>query len=119
MKLLGRFFSIPEYSRVDRTDWQNELFRNAALYQTDLNVSGGTEFANYMFSLGYADQEAIVLGADYSRYTMRLATDFQVGSRVKIGQNFNLSYSNRYEVSRRWKGSYGQQFIAYGTLRSR
>jgi TonB-dependent starch-binding outer membrane protein SusC len=93
-EVIGPVLYNQQYSRVDRTDWQDQVFQDATTYQANLDVSGGTEYANYMFSLGYADQEAIVRGADYSRYTMRLATDFQVGSRVKLGQNFNLSYAD-------------------------
>lgn len=87
-----------EYSRVTRTDWQDVVFRNADLYQADLSVSGGGEDANYLFSMGYADQEAIVIGADFTRYTIRLASDFQLGEHITIGENMNLLYTTRHDV---------------------
>ncbi len=87
------------YSRVDRTDWQDVVFRNADLYQADLSVSGGGENANYLFSMGYADQEAIVIGADFTRYTIRLASDFQLGDHISIGENMNLAYTTRHDAA--------------------
>lgn len=83
------------YSKVDRTNWQDEVFRNANLYQADMSMSGGGENANYLFSMGYADQEAITIGTDFSRYTIRLASDFQFSDKIKVGENMNLMYTNR------------------------
>ena len=75
-----------DYSRVDRTDWQDVVFRNASLYQADMSVSGGGENANYLFSMGYANQEAIIIGNDMKRYTIRMASDFRLGNKIKIGE---------------------------------
>ena len=110
-EVVGANLLNENYSRVDRTDWEDEVFRGADLYQADLSVGGGTEFSNYMFSMGYADQEAIVIGGNYTRYTMRLATDFKIGNRIEVGQNFNASYANRRDI-----GGAGRNYIT-GALR--
>ena len=83
------------YSRVDRTDWQDEVFKNANLYQADMSVSGGGENANYLFSFGYSDQEAIVIENDLKRYTIRMASDFKLAEKITIGENMNLMYTTR------------------------
>ncbi|HKJ79420.1 MAG TPA: SusC/RagA family TonB-linked outer membrane protein, partial [Prolixibacteraceae bacterium] len=87
-----------EYSRISRTDWQDVVSRNAELYQADMSVSGGGENANYLFSMGYADQEAIVIGADFTRYTIRLASDFKLNDHISIGENMNILYTTRHDV---------------------
>ncbi|BBE16328.1 TonB family protein [Aquipluma nitroreducens] len=86
-----------DYSRVTRTDWQDELFKNASLYEADFSIRGGSETSNVFFSLGYSSSEPIVYGGDFARYTMRLASDFKIGKRIKIGENINFSYVNRDE----------------------
>ena len=110
-EVVGSVVLNETYSGVNRTNWQDVVFRDASLYQANLNIGGGSEMANYMFSFSYADQEAIVIGSDFSRYTMRIATDFKIGEKIKIGENLNLSYTNRNDV-----GGAGRDFIT-GALR--
>lgn len=58
------------------TDWQDLVFNNdAPVMNHQFSVSGGTKSVNYLFSLGYYDQEGIVGGnfdrSDYQRFSLR------------------------------------------------
>ena len=58
------------------TDWQKEVFNNnAPVMNHQVSVSGGSSRVNYLFSVGYYDQEGIIGGnfdrSDYQRFTLR------------------------------------------------
>lgn len=58
------------------TDWQEEVFNNnAPVMNHQVSVSGGSSRVNYLFSVGYYDQEGIIGGnfdrSDYQRFTLR------------------------------------------------
>lgn len=58
------------------TDWQKEVFNNnAPVMNHQVSVSGGSTRVNYLFSVGYYDQEGIIGGnfdrSDYQRFTLR------------------------------------------------
>ncbi|MCF0071727.1 TonB-dependent receptor [Dyadobacter sp. CY261] len=78
--------------RVDKTDWQNEIFRSALVSQNDLNISGGSEKVAYNFSLGYIKQQAIVKNFTNSRVNARFALDETLG-RFHLGQSLNIRYT--------------------------
>lgn len=73
------------------TDWQDASTRTGLEQKYDLGISGGNEFANYHFSVGYFGKEGTFVGSDYDRYNMRMNADFKVSERIKIGQTFSYS----------------------------
>jgi TonB-linked SusC/RagA family outer membrane protein len=80
---------------VDRTNWQDEIFRNASVSEHFINMNGGTENLTYSVSLGYTNQDAIMIGYNFKRYTFRTALEQKVGKRIRLGQTLNLRNSNR------------------------
>lgn len=78
--------------RVDRTDWQNEIYRNARLTEHYLNFNGGSEKSTYSISMGYTNQQAIMRNYDYERVNLRGSFDQTLG-RFKFGQNVSFRYS--------------------------
>ncbi|WP_428232801.1 SusC/RagA family TonB-linked outer membrane protein [Flavobacterium sp.] len=73
------------------TDWQSELFRNAPQSNYSLSVNGGDDRTQYLFSLGYFDQEGIALGSNFKRYSVRLNLDNKTTSWLKIGTSIQLA----------------------------
>lgn len=56
------------------TNWQNEVFKNAAMQSHNVNVKGGSENINYFVSAGYLGQDGIVGGGDKSYFNRTNAT---------------------------------------------
>jgi iron complex outermembrane receptor protein len=76
--------------RGGSTDWQDELTRTAVTYDHNLIMSGGTEKLTYRASLGYLDQEGIVINTGMKRYSGRVnATQKLLEGRLKIDFNLN------------------------------
>ena len=78
--------------RKANTVWQDELTRTAITYDQNLVMQGGTEKLTYRASLGYLDQQGIVINTGFKRYSGRInATQSLMDNRLKI--DFNLSSS--------------------------
>jgi TonB-dependent starch-binding outer membrane protein SusC len=88
------FSSKIPWRRVDRTDWQNEVYRPAFQQEYNLSVLGGTSNVKYSLGVGYLDQDGIILTHNYKRYSFRANTEFSFGKRVRIGENISVSYSD-------------------------
>lgn len=74
------------------TDWQQEVFDNAALMQDyNLSVSGGSEKSKVYFNLNNTNQEGTISGTLFNRLGARINTEFDLNSRIKIGQNLAVS----------------------------
>jgi len=80
------------------TNWQDELFRTATMYNHQISFSGEKEGTRYYTSLNYFDQEGIVLNSDFNRMSMRLNVDSSVKSWLKIGNNMSISKSSQQVV---------------------
>ena len=81
------------YYETQRTDWQDELFNQGVVANIDVRLTGGNDKSNYMSSIGYYNEDGIIVSAKMQRISMRLNSDHQINNRLKIGQN--LQYTNR------------------------
>ena len=77
------------------TDWFKEATQNAISQNHQLGFSGGNENTTYSFSLGYRDDQGLLLNSYLKRYSGRLTLDTQVKKWMKIGTT--LSYNNQSE----------------------
>src|SRR5690606_19253443 len=86
----GLLFPDPsEYG--EGTDWQDEIFRTAAMQNHQLTISGGNERTKYLVSGNYFDQDGIVIASNFKRYTSRINLDSRLSDRVNVGTNFTIS----------------------------
>jgi len=72
------------------TDWQDELTRTAVTQDHNMIMSGGTDKLVYRASVGYLDQEGIVINTGIKRYSARVsATQKLLNGRLNIDYNLN------------------------------
>lgn len=71
----------------DDLDWLDEIQRNGRRGDYTVSISGGAGKTDYYFSLGYVDEKAFVLNADYKRYSGRLNLNTQALNWLKTGIN--------------------------------
>lgn len=81
--------SLPTYN------WQDAVFRNATLQNYNISAQGGGEKSRNYFSLGYQNQDGILLASKYKRYTGRMNSEFDVTKRLKIGGSLNYSNDDK------------------------
>ena len=75
-------------------DWQDEIFNSAPIQNYQLTITGGDEKTKYMFSGGYFNQEGIIVGSDYERFSARAKVDSKLTSFLKMGINLAPTYMN-------------------------
>ena len=80
------------------TDWQDVIFRQAGIQSTNISASGGSGRANYYLSGSFLNQDGVVIGSGFRRYSFRLNTDVALSSAVKVGVNISPSYA-QHEMS--------------------
>ncbi len=92
----GRVYSDPA-SFATGTNWQNEIFRTAAMSNYELSFTGGDENFQYALSGGYYDQDGVIIASNFKRYNLRANLDGQISRRFKVSNSlmFSLSHSDR------------------------
>ncbi len=82
------------------TDWQSAVFRQAAITQHSVQLSGGNDKSRFYSSLGFFSQDGIMLGTSYRRGNFRINSDHTLSNRFTFGQSLTVSYDDKYsEVS--------------------
>ncbi len=76
------------------TDWQDEVFRNAASHRANLNISGGSGTMDYYGGLSFTDQEGILIGNDYQRFNARLNLNNDFTSAFSANLSLNYAYTD-------------------------
>ncbi len=88
----------PEFANPDLlgngTDWQDAVYRTAVTQSHQLAFSGGSENTSYYISGGFLDQEGVLIGSGYKRYTMRLNLDTKVKDWLRVGANMSTGITN-------------------------
>lgn len=72
------------------TDWQEEVLRSAPISNIQFRASGGGENTTYSASLGYFDQQGIIIETGMKRYNINLNTDSTLG-KFHFGTSVNVS----------------------------
>jgi len=75
------------------TDWYKEVTRKGAVQDYNLDINGGANSSKFFASIGYYDEEGIVIGKDMKRYSGRLNFENKVNDNVSFGLNLSASYS--------------------------
>lgn len=79
-------------SNKQGTDWYKAITRVAPLMRHNLGFSGGTESSRYYIGLGVQQQAGILQYNNFSRYTFRANTEFDLTKKIRIGENIQLAY---------------------------
>ncbi|MFC0773080.1 SusC/RagA family TonB-linked outer membrane protein [Terrimonas alba] len=77
------------------TDYQDLMLEDGVQQSHQLGVYGGGEQTKYGISIGYFNDKGVVPVQDFTRYTLRLNIDQQIGKRIKVGSSVLGTYSTR------------------------
>lgn len=69
------------------TDWTGALFETGLETNYNFSISGGNEEAKYFMSANYQNEEGIRVNNEFERFSFRVNTEFDLGRRIKIGEN--------------------------------
>lgn len=82
------------------TDWEKAAFADHPVYQQyDLNFTGGTEKTKFYIGGQALDQDGILIGNSYKRYTGRLNLTTKANDFIDVGINLNFTNSINNRLS--------------------
>lgn len=80
------------------TDWQDELYRDAAFQRHTLSFSNGNKDVKYYLSGGYQNNNGIVTNTNQKVINFRGNIDGKVTDRLSVGANLSYTQNNNNEV---------------------
>lgn len=98
----GRFTALSAGNtnwKTYNTNWEKQAFQSAPQQIYDLNFSGGTEKTTYYLGGQVLDQDGILKGNAFQRYSGRINLDTKIFRNVDIGMNMNFTHSYNKRVS--------------------
>jgi TonB-linked SusC/RagA family outer membrane protein len=93
--LTNQAFGEEYVGKLNSIDWQDVMTRTAFQQNYALSISGGTDKTKSTFSIGYLDNEGIVIDTKYSRLTARAGTTYTVKDFIEAGGNISFQHNER------------------------
>jgi len=102
---LGPFPNIAGFG--SGTDWQNEVFQNAPIFNHNITITGGTEKSTFSFGSSLLTQDGIVGGdkANFKRFTNRINFNTNLLKNLKLTTNLIHTGTDRRTLSENGIGS--------------
>jgi TonB-linked SusC/RagA family outer membrane protein len=94
--------NLPIDDKGANTNWQDLIFRTALSQDYNLAISGGANKTTYRASLGYGDQQSVMIGSDFKRATARINVNHSaLNDRLNFDMriNYGQTVSNQAPVS--------------------
>lgn len=95
-------------------DWESALSRTGFIQDYSVNVSGGSENTQYMFSLGYLNEQGYVKHSDFERFNVRANVSTQITKWFKA--TANISASTFQQSGPLAEGAYTSNPFYYSTM---
>ncbi|WPU94091.1 TonB-dependent receptor [Mucilaginibacter sabulilitoris] len=73
------------------TNWQDVMFRSAPLQNAQVSVSGGTDKTQFLFSVGYLNQDAVLDANYYKRLSLRSNIKHKISDHFTVGTNLSFT----------------------------
>ncbi|MEQ6120550.1 TonB-dependent receptor [Reichenbachiella sp. MALMAid0571] len=74
------------------TNWWDEIYNNAGIQNYNVSISNSTDKTRLTTSIGYLDQNGILIGSGTEKYTSNIRIDTDILKNLKLGMNLNTSY---------------------------
>lgn len=74
-------------------DWQDIMFGPALMQNYNASIKGGGKYSTFYTGLGYFNQDGIVKGTNYERYTLQSKNDYKKGI-FSAGTNILLTFNH-------------------------
>lgn len=82
------------YEAGQETNWLDEISRTGWLQDYQVSVAGAGEKMNYYMSTSYTDNQGIIVGDDFSRFTMMAKVSTDITDWLEVGADASYSYSD-------------------------
>lgn len=109
---LEPYFSEDEIKSMGNGfDWQDFVFQRAPMRTHSLTVSGGSDKTQFSVSANIFDQQGILKGSEYKRYSLRANLNHNISEKVTL--NYSTSLSRNILDNKNWGGGrFGASLIS-------
>ncbi|QEC56317.1 SusC/RagA family TonB-linked outer membrane protein [Flavisolibacter ginsenosidimutans] len=80
-------------------DWQDLVFQKAPMKTLALNVNGGNEKTQYSFTGSVLDQDGIIRGSNYKRYSLGVNLNNSISDKVRLNFSTLLSRNSNNRLN--------------------
>ena len=96
----GFLATIPSYYDLVNTNnnWQDMIYHDAPQTGVNAGMSGGSEKGTYYLDFGYLNQDGIMVGSNFKRYSVKLSIDQAATSWLRVGANVSFNRTNQRTV---------------------
>ena len=104
----GEPLPFPDASGLGQgTDWQDEVFETAPIYNASISMRGGNEKQTFAYGTSYFSQDGIVGGdnANFTRITQSLNYNRDILDNLKVNAGVIWNYTNRRNLNEGGIGS--------------
>ncbi|HOY05366.1 MAG TPA: SusC/RagA family TonB-linked outer membrane protein [Saprospiraceae bacterium] len=88
---VGSVYQVVKANKAG-TDWYGEITDNAPMTRHSLGFTGSTDRARYYVGTNLQYTQGILRNNSFQRNTFRVNTEFDLGKRVRVGENLQLLY---------------------------
>ena len=92
-------------------NWLDDVFRDGIIQSHNLSVAGRSGKTKWFVSGGYFNQEGLIIGSDFERFTAKINLETKFNDHINFGINLTPSISTQNEVVEGWTDSPMQQAI--------
>lgn len=89
---------IESFKKNGGIDWQDEIYQNALEQNHQIAVSGGGNNVSYYLSGNYVNNEGVIKGSSFKKYSVRSNITSTISKRFNIGLDLFLSKSEDHPV---------------------
>ena len=75
-------------------DNARDFFKTGGTFNSNINISNKFDKGNYSIGIGYSGQTGIVPTTDLDRVSVKLAGDYDISKKIKVGTSVNYSTYN-------------------------
>ncbi len=92
--------TMPSYYDLSNTNnnWQDLIYHTAMQTGVNIGLSGGSDKGTYYLDMGYLDQDGIIVGSNFKRYSVKLSIDQNATSWLRLGANISYNRTNQRTV---------------------
>lgn len=97
-----------ERYRIYSTDWQDLMYKTAVSHDHQLAIDGGNKTVQYNMTLGYTDQNGIIMNTGLERYAFRLNLKAKLTDRLTLTTNASYTQTEQKQTSHSQAASMNQ-----------
>ena len=79
---------------LNGTNWYKEITRVAPINRFTIGFKGGTENGRFYSGISGFTQDGILINNDFTRYTARFNSEWDLAPWLSIGENFQTTYTS-------------------------